>query len=309
MSPLRQIAEDYLTTRRALGFSLEGHGRLVLSFIDHLDRANADTVTTSLAVAWAMQTRPGASPAGCSRRLAAARVFARYLSTVDPRTEVPPADLMPHRYRRVTPYLYRPDEIDALIHAATALRHPLRALNYATLIALLTATGMRVGEACQLDRDDIDYDTGVLTVRAGKLGKAREVPLHRTTSQALHDYEQQRDQLCHLVRTSALFVNTCGRRLNAHHVPDVFAELRDTAGIHAVPGGRRPRIHDIRHTFCITTVIDWYRAGVDVHAHLPLLSTYLGHVDPVSTYWYLQAAPELLALAADRLDHFIGEIP
>jgi integrase len=173
MSPLRQIAEDYLKTRRALGFSLENHGQLVLSFIDHLEQANAACVTTGLAVAWATQTRPGASPAGCSRRLAAVRVFARYLSAVDPRTEVPPADLMPYRYRRVTPYLYRPEEIDALIHAAAALRHPLRALNYATLIALLAATGMRAGEACHLDRGDIDYDTGVLTVRAGKLGKAR----------------------------------------------------------------------------------------------------------------------------------------
>jgi integrase len=309
MSPLRQIAEDYLTTRRALGFSLQTDGQLVMSFIDYLEQQEADTVTTSLAVAWATRTRPGASPARGGRRLAAVRVFARYLSAVDPRTEIPPADLMPSRHRRVTPHLYSDDEIQALIHAAAALRNPLRALTYRTLIALLTTTGMRVGEACHLDRGDVDCDAGVLTVQAGKLGKTREVPLHPSTSQALDDYGQQRDQMSRVVTTSAFFVNTAGRRLNAHHVPDVFAELREAAGIHAIPGGRRPRIHDVRHSFCIATIIDWYRTGVDVHAHLPLLSTYLGHVDPISTYWYLQAAPELLALAADRLDRFIGDLP
>lgn len=308
MSRLRQIAEDYLRTRRALGFSLETHGQLVMSFIDYLEQQDADTVTLSLAMTWATRTRPGASPAQCGRRLAAVRVFARYLSAVDPRTEIPPTDLMPARHRRVTPHLYSDDEIQALVQAAAALRNPLRALTYSTLLGLLVTTGMRVSEACHLDRGDVDRDAGVLTVQAGKLGKAREVPLHPSTSQALDDYGQQRDRLCRVVNTPAFLVNTAGRRLNARHVHDVFAGLREAAGIRAIPGGRRPRIHDIRHSFCIATIIDWYGAGVDVHARLPLLSTYLGHVDPVSTYWYLQAAPELLALAADRLDRFLGNL-
>jgi site-specific recombinase XerD len=244
---LRQVAEDYLQMRRALGFGLESHGRLLMSFIGYLEQAGATSVTTDLAVAWARQTRPGANPARWNHRLTVARIFARHLSAVDPRTEVPPADLMPYHYRRVAPYLYSPEEIEALTRAAAALRHPLRALNYTTLIALLAATGMRVGEACHLDRGDVELTTSVLTIRAGKLGKAREVPLHPTTSQALHVYDQRRDQLCLVVRTPAFFVNTRGRRLAARRVPEVFAELRHAAAIRTIPGGRRPRVHDLRH--------------------------------------------------------------
>lgn len=161
--------------------------------------------------------------------------------------------------------------------------------------------GLRKGEACCLDRDDVDLATGILTIQAGKLGKAREVPLHPTTSSALAAYARKRDELCPQVDTPAFFINTQGRRLNADHVSETFGQLRQAAGIRPIPGGRNPRTHDLRHTFCVNTMLAWYRSNVDVHAQLPLLSTYLGHVDPISTYWYLQAAPELLALAADRL--------
>jgi Phage integrase family len=168
VSRLRQVAEDYLMMRRALGFSLESHGRLLMSFIGYLEQAGAASVTTDLAVAWARQTRPGASPARWSHRLAVVRIFARHLSALDPCTEIPAAELMPHHYRRVAPHLYSPEEIKDLIRAAAAIRHPLRALNYATLIALLAATGMRVGEACHLDRGDVDLNTGVLTLRVAE---------------------------------------------------------------------------------------------------------------------------------------------
>ena len=149
----------------------------------------------------------------------------------------------------------------------------------------------------------------MLTIRAGKLGKAREVPLHPSATQALRAYGERRDQLCRAVSTPGFFLNTRGNRLAARRVPGVFAELREAAGIRPVPGGRNPRTHDLRHSFCVATMLGWYRTGVDVHAHLPLLSTYLGHADPVSTYWYLQAAPELLELAADRLGRFLGDLP
>src|SRR5712691_4796307 len=188
MSDLRQAAQDYLAMRRALGFSLEGQGRLLISFIGYLEQAGATSITTDLAAAWAARTRPGTNPAQWNHRLTVVRIFARHLSALDPATEIPPAGLMPGHYRRITPYLFTPGEIDALLRAAAALRHPLRALTHKTLIALLAATGMRVGEACRLDRADVDLDAGILTIRAGKLGKAREVPLHPTTSQALRAY-------------------------------------------------------------------------------------------------------------------------
>jgi integrase/recombinase XerD len=309
MSGLRQAAEDYLAMRRALGFSLDGQGRLLRSFIGYLEQAGATRITTDLALAWATSTRPGVHPARHNHRLAVVRAFARHLSALDPATEIPPAGLLPCRCRRVAPYLFTPGEIDALMRAAAGLRHPLRALTYQTLIGLLAVTGMRVGEACRLGRADADLDAGILTIRAGKLGKAREVPLHPTTSQALRAHGQQRDQLCRVVSTPGFFVNTRGGRLAARRVPGVFAELREAAGIHAIPGGRSPRTHDLRHAFCAASTLDWYRAGVDVQARLPLLSTYVGHVDPASTYWYLQAAPELLTLAAGRLERFLGDLP
>jgi integrase len=309
MSDLRQAVDDYLAMRRSLGFSLAREGRWLLDFAGYLEQAGSARVTTELAVTWATRTRADVNPAWWNHRLTVVRTFARYLSTLDPATEIPPAGLMPCRYRRVAPYLFTPGQIDALIAAAAALTHPLRALNYTTLIALLAVTGMRVGEACGLDRGDVDTGTGVVTIRAGKLGKAREVPLHLTASQALRAYARRRDQLCPAARTPAFFVNVRGRRLAARRVPEIFAQLCRAAGIGAVPGGRNPRVHDLRHSFTVATMLDWYRAGLDVHARLPLLSTYLGHVDPVSTYWYLQAAPELLALAAGRLEDHRGDLP
>jgi integrase len=309
MSELRQAVSDYLAMRRALGFSLEREGRWLMSFAGHLEQAGSGHITTELAVTWATRTGAGVNPAHWNHRLAVVRAFARHLSTLDPATEIPPAGLMPYRYRRVAPYLFTPEQVDALIQAAAALSHPLRALSYATLIALLAVTGMRVGEACSLDRGDVDTGTGVVTIRAGKLGKAREVPLHSTASQALQAYSRQRDQLFPAPRTPAFFINVRGSRLASRRVSATFAPLCRAAGIHAVPGGRNPRIHDLRHSFTVATMLDWYRAGLDAHARLPLLSTYLGHVDPVSTYWYLQAAPELLALAASRLDNHLGDLP
>jgi integrase len=309
MSDLRQAVSGYLAMRRALGFSLVREGQWLMDFADYTEQAGSACITTELAVTWATRTRAGVNPAHWNRRLAVVRVFARHLSTLDPATEIPPAELMPCRYRRVAPYLFTPEQIDALIAAAAALTHPLRALNYTTLIALLAVTGMRVGEACALDRGDVDAGTGVVTIRAGKLGKAREVPLHPTTSQALLSYARQRDQLHPPARTPAFFVNACGSRLASRRVPETFAQLCRAAGIGPVPGGRNPRVHDLRHSFTIATMLDWYRAGLDVRARLLLLSTYLGHVDPVSTYWYLQAAPELLALAAGRLEDHRGDLP
>lgn len=188
MSDLRQAVDDYLAMRRALGSSLVREGRWLMNFAGYLEQAGSAHVTTELAVTWATRTRADVNPAHWNHRLAVVRAFARHLSTLDPATEIPPAELMPYRYRRVAPYLFTPEQIDALIQAAAGLTHPLRALNHTTLIALLAVTGMRAGEACGLDRSDVDTGTGVVTIRAGKLAKAREVPLHPTAIQALLAY-------------------------------------------------------------------------------------------------------------------------
>jgi integrase/recombinase XerD len=310
MSRLRDAAEQYLVMRRALGFKLTTQGRQLMSFIDYCETHQVDHISTELALAWAMHTPRGSSDeVYWSRRLMVVRIFARHLQTVDAATEVPPIDVLPHHYRRIAPYLYSSQEITMLMTVAGRLTPPLRAATWQTLIGLLAVTGMRKSEACNLNRDQVDLDTGVLTVAASKFGKSRLVFAHPSTTIALRNYQRHRDQLCPAPRTPAFFVSTRGTRLDAHNITKTFAELVDTAGIHAPPGRRRARLHDLRHAFTVATLLDWYRDGGDVQARLPLLSTWLGHVDPKSTYWYLQAVPQLLALAADRLEHAFGPRP
>jgi integrase len=126
---------------------------------------------------------------------------------------------------------------------------------------------------------------------------------------ALRGYGQIRDRLCPAPVTTAFFVSTRGTRINSHNMPNTFATLTEAAGITTAAGRRRARIHDIRHSFTVTTLLDWHRDGGDVQARLPLLSAYLGHVDPKSSYWYMTASPELLAIAAARLSHAFGGQP
>jgi len=306
MSGLRAAVEDYLATRRALGFKLADHGWLLVDLVAFLDRAGASRLTTELALAWATSAR--GTQTWYAARLSIARGFARYLSTLDPDTEVPPAGLLSHRYHRAPPYLYSDADLDRLLAAANTLDPPLRAATYRTFIGLLATTGMRVGEATRLDRDDVDTEAGVLTVWRSKFGKSREIPLHSTTVAALGAYARQRDQL-HPAPTAGLFLSTRGRRLDTTVVHKTFRTLCQRAGLADPQRPNRPRLIDLRHTYAVRTLTDWYRAGLDVQARLPRLSTALGHIEPASTYWYLQAAAELMAAAAQRLQSWTGQLP
>lgn len=308
MSTIRQHAEQYLAMRRALGFKLTTFGQRLLSFVSYLEAQGHHVVTTEAALAWATGTLRSSDQVHWSRRLMVVRIFARHLAALDPATEIPAEDILPHHYRRITPHLFTPAEITALLDAADMLRPPLRALTYRTLIGLLMVSGLRTGEACRLDRADVDLDDGMLTIRDSKFGKSRLVPIHATTVTALHHYGQCRDELCPAPKTSAFLVSTRGTRLDPN-ISKTFAVLVDAAGITAPRGQRPPRLHDLRHSFTTATLLDWYRDGVEVQARLPQLSTYLGHADPKSTYWYLTGAPELLALAAARLEHAFGDQP
>jgi integrase/recombinase XerD len=303
MSGLRARAGEYLAMRRALGFKLTTQGRHLMSFVRFCEERSADHVTAGLALEWA--ARPGR---GCgdevyqARKLDTVRIFARHLKALDPATEVPPGDMLSRRQGRAAPYLYSPGEIAALMGAAGDLAPPVRAAAWRTLIGLLAVTGMRQGEACRLSRDDIDLDAGTAVIRDSKFGKSRMVFLHPTAVTALRAYEKARDAAFPEPETDAFFVNSRGRPLDRHNLPHTFAPLAAAAGIQAPPGRRAPRLHDLRHVFTVTTLLDWYRDGGDVQARLPVLSTWLGHIDPKSTYWYLQAVPELLALAAGLLE-------
>jgi integrase len=299
MTPLRQALADYLALRRALGYMLARDEKLLTQFIKHLEALGTSRVTTEQCLAWSCLANGGDN--WRHHRLSVTRKFATYLRTVDPATEVPPSDLLPARPRRATPYLYSEVEIRALIDAAGSLRTRLRVATYQTLLGLLAVTGMRVGEAIRLDRDDVNLETGVITIRSTKFGKTRELPLHSTTVEAVRAYLRQTDGHQSPPSIPAVFVSTPGTRLRYCVVHRTFQRLVRRAGLAPRSATCRPRIHDLRHTFAVQTLLDAYRNGWDVQERLALLSTYLGHVNPAGTYWYLSAAPELLGLAADRL--------
>ena len=300
MSTLRHHAEEYLTIRRALGHNLDHRGRLLMSFIDFLDAAGADYVSTELALAWAMLPKD-VQPIWWSQRLGVVRVFARYLAAIDERTEVPSPDALAATAPRTPPHLYSLAEIAALMAEARRIRFPLKAATYETLIGLLAACGLRVGEAIRLSRSDVDLHAGRLTIRESKFRKSRLVPLHTSTRDALAVYARKRDVLIPHPAADNFFISLVGTQLHHTSVNETFRRLVEAIGLEE-PGTRRPRPHDLRHRFAVEVLLGWMRAGVDVAPRLPALSTYLGHVKPSSTYWYLQAAPELLALAARRLE-------
>jgi integrase len=304
---LNRHLEDYLTTRRALGYKLNEPARFLRQYLAYLGTIGATVITVDSAAAWASQPA-GASPYYLFKRMNAVRGFARYVAGFEPATEVPPPDVLAARSPRLVPFLYSAAEVAALIEAAGRVRAPMVAANDRTLIGLLAATGMRVGEAIRLDRSDVDQGEGVLTVRGSKFGKSREVALHPSTVTALEQYAVARERHCPNPRTDAWFVSTRGTRLIYQNVHKRFHDLTQVVDLKPRSPQCRPRIHDLRHTFAVDTLLSWYQAGEDVAAKMALLSTYLGHVEPASTYWYLCATPKLMQLVAQRLAP-IGPVP
>lgn len=301
---LRDALQDYLAARRALGFKLERAHQLLPRFVDYLDDTVSDFITTKVAVAWATLPQD-ARPNWWAKRLVMVRGFAKYMQLLDPRTEVPPLEVLPIRRVRSRPYVYTDGDVTKLLEAAQAQPSALMAATYTTLIGLLSVTGMRIGEAIALDDGDVDLRDGVITVRKGKFGKTRQVPVHATTVEALSCYRKTRKRHSPSHKQPSFFVSTAGTRLLYQNVDERFRKLVYAVGLDKRQP--RPRLHDLRHTFAIRTVIAWYRAGEDVEAQLPRLSTYLGHIEPSSTYWYLSAVPELLEVATARLERALAK--
>ncbi|HUG88041.1 MAG TPA: tyrosine-type recombinase/integrase [Actinomycetota bacterium] len=307
MSDLHQTLRDYLSLRRSLGFKLEREGALLPDFVAFLERSGSHVVTGPLALAWAKQPAD-ATPYWWASRLTMVRGFARYARTLDERTEIPPQDILPRIRPRQQPYIYSDGDVTALMVATHRIPSPFRAHTYRTLIGLLASTGMRVGEALDLDCTDLDPKEGIVTVRDSKFGKSREVPLHPSTLEALDAYARDRHRRFSHPRSLAFFLSLAGTRLIYRNVHPVFLRLLEWAGL-ADRNPRRPRIHDLRHSFAVRTLADAYRAGLEVERQVPILSTYLGHVSPSSTYWYFSAVPELLGVAAGRLEESLGVLP
>jgi len=303
MSKLDEALNEYLSIRRALGFELREVAGCLRNFVAFLQAEGASYITRELALRWATQPTE-AQPATWAWRMGMVRRFATWHSAMEPRTEIPPAGLLPHRYQRKKPHIYSDEEIEKLLGHAAQLVSPrgLRAHTYTTLFGLLAVTGMRVNEAIKLDRPDVDLGQGILTIRRTKFGKSRHVPLHPSTVDALKEYAGRRDRILG-ESTVAFFVSECGIRITDCMARYTFARLSQQLGLRSIASshGRGPRLHDMRHRFAARTLIHWYRAGLDVERELPKLATYLGHVHVNETYWYLEAVPELLQLATDRL--------
>ncbi|MEV7597268.1 tyrosine-type recombinase/integrase [Kitasatospora sp. NPDC089797] len=302
MTDLRQAVDDYLRLRRSLGHQMAEAAYLLPDFVRFMDDRGEQTVTIAAALDWMKTREPEVITTVSPRRITAVRGFARYLSGIDPATEVPPLGLVPYNRRRGQIFLYSDADIAAIMTAAKkTIPQPLRAATYHTLIGLLAASGLRIGEAIKLDRNDINWTEGVLHIRESKFGKSRLVPLQDSTTNALREYDRLREDLMPRRKDPAFFISLTAKRLIYACVHPVFRALVDTAGV-GLDALHRPRLHELRHTFAVRTLLHWYRTEDNIQEKIPSLSTYVGHREPACTYWYLSAAPELLALAAARLD-------
>jgi len=306
LSALAQHLKDYLCLRRALGHKLADAARLLPRFVAHLDALGVATITVEVALGWVQCPDAEPSSSVWLRRMTAVRGFARHMSGVNPATEIPPLGLVTYRQRWRPPFIYSDADVVAIMSEVPRLiPTPLRAATFQTMVGVLAATGMRVGEAIALNRGDIDWAEGVVVVHGSKFNKSREVPLDPSTLEALADYATIRDRLVSRPASPTFFVSRKGTAVIYTDFGEKFREFVDASGV-GVGSPVTPRIHDLRHSFAVKTLVRWYRAGEDVGALLPRLSTYLGHRTPGYTYWYLSAAPELLALAAARLEKAKG---
>ena len=313
MIPVAERVEQYLLQRKAFGTGLSASAVHVLrKFAAFAMDEGAGHVTTELFLRW-KSSQPGtASRQTWFCRLAHVRTFARWLQSLDPRTEVPPQGLIPKTRRRPRPYIYTDEEVADIVATAARLPSPhhLRGPTHATLFGLLAVTGLRVGETLGLDDSDVDTHGTLLHIRHAKNGKNRSIPITACTAERLAGYRSLRDRLLHPRHSPAFFLGERGQRIGIGCAEHNFVRVSQQIGLRErQPCGRRgtgPRLHDLRHTMAVRTLIDWYRSGLDPDREMYKLSTWLGHSSPSETYWYLEAVPELLHLASQRAERAIA---
>ena len=307
MNSLREAIHEYLDMRRNLGFKLKDTGVGLLDFATFMEQHKASFITVELALAWAQQP-VNVLPAYWARRLAFVRMFAQYRKASDPRTEIPPPGLLPFQPKRATPYLYTDAELRALVQAALDLpyayeRGALRPWVYHCLFGLLAVSGMRIGEVCNLELQDVDLDAALLTIRSAKFGRDRLIALHSSTCAVMAEYITRRERHWQGRTVSPyLFVSSTGNRLDKADIRRTFYALSHQIGLRGETDSHGPRLHDMRHAFATKTLLNWYRHDQDPDRLLPVLSTWLGHVKVADTQWYLEACPELMREAVRRLE-------
>lgn len=305
-SSLHDQITDYLAMRRGLGFQLVNAEWWLEEFARYTEQLDHQgPITTDLVVRWALTTSGDAAQA--ARRYAAVQAFVRHLAVFDPDIEIPPVGLLGSGVRpRTQPHIYSDTEIADLLDQARLLlpRTGLRPVTYVAVFSLLAATGLRLSEVCRLEPDDVDLSEGVLTVRESKFRKSRLVPLHPTATTELRSYATERDRRLGTCRSDGFFRTDRAEALKPNTVERTFARLRERLGWTSDGRARRPRIHDLRHSFAVRRLLAWHEQGVDLDGKVLALSTYLGHARPSDTYWYLTAVPELMAVTSRRFEDF-----
>lgn len=293
--------------RRALGFKLKKHDIALRGFINFLDAGHHTRITTDLALRWAKYPS-NRNPAWWCERLSMVRKFAQYLNNTGVHTDIPPPGILAQYYHRPQPHIYTKSEVAALLEGMRQHlpRTDLRHYTYTTLLGLLATTGLRIGEALKLNRDDIGLDTSELRIQDTKSKDARLIPLHPTTVAALKGYAQQRDRMQSHPKSQSFFLNLFGERLSIWMVNTTFIRVSKRIGLRSRTAKRGPRIHDLRHTFAVNALIAAYKSGRPIDRQVYAISIYLGHKSPSSTYWYFSAVSELMALACERLGTFLG---
>jgi integrase/recombinase XerD len=304
MSFLIEI-DRYLTVRRQLGADLSTDERILRRFATFADRDGVRYVSTNLIMRW-LESLPSASSGTRATRFRVARQFAEWLHGLDPKHEAPPRRLVPGRVQRVHPYIYSEAEIVAIIEHARTLPsvYGIRGLTCSTLFGLIAVTGLRISEALGLDPADLNAESGVLHRPAGQTWQGAIAAAGPDCRAAAGTLRSRADRLLGR-RPEAFFVTCEGHRLGDCGARYNFAHVCQQIGLREpqlyLRHGRGPRIHDLRHTFAVRTILSWYRSGKDVAREMIKLTTWLGHANPAHTYWYLEAVPELLELASARI--------
>lgn len=310
MTTLTKRIDDYIGIRRSLGYDLSGTEKVLRRFAAFADQQEEDRITVDLILRW-KAVYGTASNDTWSVRLRMVRIFAIWLRDLDARTEVPPEGLISGKLRRARPHIYSDAEITSIITGAAGLpsRGGLRSATSVALLGLISATGMRISEAIGLDDVDVDLDAAILTIKRGKNGRTRLVPIAPSVVDRLRAYRTKRTRIIGR-GTLPFFLNENGRRPNDGSLRHDFVRVCQRVGLRTHQARRRgsgPRIHDLRHTFAVRTIMDWYRNGLDPDREMLKLSTYLGHSTPESTYWYIEAVPELMQLALKRAERSVLE--
>jgi integrase len=317
---LHARAEQYLAERHRLGFNDETVAYSLRGFVRHIEVVgHRGSLTIEVMTDWARRDSHGSNdPHTWARRLKHLRSFARWLRQFEPLTEIPDRTIFGRIDERQAPHIYSEPEIGDLLAAARRLGPATapRGIVFETLFGLVASCGLRIGEALSLRNADVDLRNEMLLIRKAKFGKSRQVPIHPSTTEALRRYRRTLDMAGEPAEPeAAFFIGTRGQRhglpLGDRQVHRVFVGLREQLGWRNRGNHHAPRIHDLRHTFVVRRITQWQTQGVDVDQAILALSTYVGHAEVGNTYWYLSAAPELLAVAGDRFAAFVAhtEVP